>query len=286
MHLMGWPARSMTISGPSSPLSQEHMYSKRQTNCSGRVGRYHLTKAFSVCVIATICYSCNLYDLEELYDVGLKELEFDCYGGYGEYYLNGTVGDDSVCIFHGTNGYKAHFGIGNGFVTLSPTFILGELQTQDSKSFISLGMHKKSEINNFLDEFRVKGPPQKFGTSLDSMVRVFLVEGIHPIRGKVGPDSISINGFEILINKWYHNPDLNPDTRNISMTSALGEQPPDSHFTIREVFLGRNGEYIDGFILFDVRCNMYLRNAGPDLDGRFAKDFSGSLRLPVRYKQK
>lgn len=244
-----------------------------------------VNKIYLFILLITALLACNFQSEDAIYLDALMHLDYECLDGNSEYYLRGVIGDDSICIYHGVDDYKAYFAYGNGFTTTSNTFTLGDIQAQDSKSFISMGIYKKSPITDFLDRIRIKGPPQKFGTSLDSMVTAFLVAGEHALRKRVSIDSISTDGFEVLINKWYLSPEFDPNPENISMTSALGEQPADSHFTIHEIVLLKSSNVVEGHILFEVACNLYLNHATTNLNGEFAKNFSGTFRLPVRYER-
>lgn len=233
--------------------------------------------------LVAVMPGCSKFYLEDIILDGLANLNYECYDGSSEYYFRGNFAEYSICVYDGENGYSANFGYANGYVTLSPTFTLGELQAQESMSCIDLGLQKEYEFNGFLEEIRIATQPQKFGTPLDSMVKTFLVPGLFPVRGVVSADSVSTEGFEFVMNKWHHNPDIEPSTRNITMTSAMGVQPETSYVRIHEVVLEKQDEYITGFVRLEVNCRMYLRNSG-EMDGYFVGDFFGEFRLPVYYK--
>lgn len=192
-------------------------------------------------------------------------------------------GEDSICIYSGENSYQSYFDIGNGFITLSPSFTLGEQQNQESKSFVDFGFQRTNNDGVVLGEIRIKSQPQKFGTSLDSMVHAFITPGLHPIRGMEN-DTISRFGFEIIIAQDYENPKFNPDDWKIQLTSAMGTQNSGSYFFIREITLEENNGYMEGFIHFEFSSKMYLtRSRG--LTGDFVNDFTAEAKIPIRYKR-
>jgi len=243
----------------------------------------------SLRLFISIVICCHIISCEELFkpeaiiNDGLENITFECYNVTSDYYFKGIFGKDSICANDGVNGYAIYFGIGNGFVTLTPTITIESLQSQKSKSFVDFGIQRISDSGDFLEEIRVTAQPSKFGTPLDSMVRAFIVSGVHPVRSLINKDSISTKGFEIILSKRYWNPNLNPDTWMIICTSALGFQPPESNVTILDVSLIENGDYIEGYIHLHFNCRMYLQNAGK-LTGTFARDMSGDFNLPIRYK--
>jgi len=226
----------------------------------------------------------DLYQPEDIISDGLENMEFDCFEKTSDFFFRGIFGEDSICAYAGENGYKSIFGIGNGFVTLTRTFTLEDLQSQDSKSFVTFGVQKVAENGHGVHEqIKMKAQPMKFSTPLDSMVRAFLVNGMHPVRGVLQDGSIALEGFEILLSKWYENPNLNPDHWRIQCTSALGEQPSNSYVNILDVELNNNGNYVEGFIHLEFSCKMFNENAGK-LTGMFVRDFSGEFYLPIKYE--
>ena len=235
--------------------------------------------------IGCMIIACQMDEPESIIKDGLDDLVFTCYDSSSMYFFRGKFIDDSICLYSRHNNCMEFFGQGTGFVTIHPFFTLGELQSQKGKTYIDFGMLQTVSVGGHsgIDEIEILTSPLDIGPSLDSMVRAFLTPGLHHFRTKVNDDSISVDGFEVLMSKLYFNPNHDPNHRKLSFSSALGDQPG-NHVEIIEIELNEAGSHIQGHVHVKFECKMYLNNAG-DLTGDYVGVFSGELNIPISYNR-